>query len=206
MRLKPVSKLPLEKQRSFWRKVDSGALRENPKRAFFHSKPNAPIFVSPHTVGHIRRFNSREDLARFIGKVNSTNKFIFGQEFDFCEFEPTQLLSIDRKNLRMLEVAHIAPNVSQVLHPERPQNDTPYARRFWKKMRQKFDGWKPKDIRELLKKKLEYAYFQIERQFQGAVDVNESNLLVLDFDFETGKPVLAIIDHHTKHPTDFVVF
>jgi hypothetical protein len=190
VRRPPEKKLSPEQRRQFWGRFGAGEIKENNKRLFASGWRRAPVFASPSLMGTVRKFSSREDLLEHIKSVSRMNRFGMQTKFETFEFQPTQILALDRKNLQTLERVYRAPNGRQILE-ENPENGfgSPFGKQFWRKMQQKGVGL------EELKKAFNNAYTEIWTKIYVHFDLQRTNILVLDFDPKTKKPLIAIVDH-----------
>jgi hypothetical protein len=124
---------------AFWRAYDKGERRASDKRVrrleksfskkkdihlgffgygrfFDRYKAREPLVVSPSALGTVRTFFDASAMRHFTEGVRSVNSFFKNKTFKHAVFQPTHLLSADKKNLRLLEQVFRAPNIQSVLY------------------------------------------------------------------------------------------
>jgi hypothetical protein len=125
-------KISKPKIKQFWKDFDTGkkdhsqctfkqdgTKRTKPRPPYFNLSgtwTRKPFVVSPGLLGTVRTFKSRIELINFIKRFNKTNK-LANLTFQNFTFQPTEILAIDRKNLRILEKVYPATTVSNILNP-----------------------------------------------------------------------------------------
>jgi hypothetical protein len=195
LRRPPQKKLSSEQRRQFWKKYAVGEIKENKKRQFTRNRSRMPVYASPTLMGTVRRFRSKKDLLEHIKIVSKINRLGIQTKFETFEFQPTQILAIDRKKLQTVERVYRAPNTRQILE-ENPENGfgSPFGKQFWRRMQQK--GVSLEELRKALNDANNEISTKILHNPQApSFDFFNQNILLLDFDPETKKPLIAIVDH-----------
>ncbi len=138
LRRPPEKKLSPARQKWFWEQYNAGKIREDPKRQFTREKTRMPVYAIPSLMGTVRRFSMRKHLLAHIRRASRINRFGTQTKFETFEFQPTQILAIDKKNLRTLERVYRAPNLKQIFYGN-PENcfGSPFGKQFWRKMQEK---------------------------------------------------------------------
>jgi len=192
--MRPRSGKPLQKkeQAAFWKRFDSGKVKQLEKRAFVKFKKRAPVFIDYHRLGVIHRFRSAEALEYHIECVRRLNNAASQTRFRTFLFQPTRILSIDETNLRTLEQVHHGPDIYTLTstNPNFRQQNV-FFRKFALAMKKK--GVELSEVQ----KAAETANheFLSWRRGEIAFDRAQRNILVLDYNPKTKKPLLAVVAH-----------
>ncbi|MDD5147880.1 MAG: hypothetical protein PHH08_00265 [Candidatus ainarchaeum sp.] len=199
LRRPPEKKLSPERQKLFWREYDAGRIKESTKRVLDRTMGTGsrkPVYASPSMMGTVRNFRTRKDMLRHIQKFARTNKIGTQTKFETFEFQPTQILAVDRKNLRTLERVYRAPSVARILDANAETvfgtlSNSHFGRKFLERMQKK--RARLQDMQSAVRR----ALLEIDEKILPKIgfDPSESNILVLDFDPKTKKPLIAIVDH-----------
>jgi len=195
LRRPPQKKLSPAQQKWFWENYDAGKIKEKRERILdktFGADSRKPVYASPSMMGTVREFADKEHMAEHIGRVSRINRLGSQTKFKTFEFQPTQILAVDRKNLRTLERVYRAPNAARILGSYKWNRfNSPFGRVFLKRMQKKEAGFK--GMKMAVQKTLLEIYEKISSKI--GFDDSETNILVLDYDPETKKPLIAIVDH-----------
>jgi len=193
LRRPPAKKLSPAQQKAFWENYNAGRIRENTKRRFMSVKSRSPVFASAGLMGTIRKFENRQAMLMHIRAVSRMNRIGTGKKFVHFDFQPTQILALDKKNLRTLERVYRAPNIFQVTIGASEIAKSPFGRQFLRRMQEKKVSIEEVQDALLVAKKELFQEFAQKNALD--YDFAESNILVLDYNPETKKPLIAIIDH-----------
>ncbi|MEK6902872.1 MAG: hypothetical protein AABX02_04790, partial [archaeon] len=208
--------VPIFKLVRFWRDYDKG-LRRSKNRQPAEGKDNRPWFdqtgqkrnaeplaITPSILGSVKTFERKRDLIKHLTIVRYVNNIGRKVFFPSFEFQPTQLLSVDIPRHRVLVRAYRAPTVFDIVHAlqERRsiQDFSLYGDRFARRMRSK--GISDAEILESM-----YGVEgEVEDYFGGILgnDIDTTNILVLDIDSHSKKPLISFVDNGPKRWIDVV--
>lgn len=145
-----------------------------------------PVAVTPTVLGTVRNFRKEETLIDFLSRVKACNdRFKSAKTFDF---QPTHVLSVDAEKLRLLEHVFRAPAIHNILERDRNAlyQDALYNRLHRKQV----------DFEEFFE-----AVRRAHNEILQHVDIQTFhlepfgvNLLVLDYNPKTKKPLIAFVD------------
>lgn len=191
-----MAKISLAEAKAFWEKLDQMPKKSN-RPSFVKHKPLKPFSVLGKVVGTVKSFPTIHQLREHLRLVNAINKLGKKTSFESFEFVPLQILGIDRKNCRTLERAFMRPTMANIVYRSSPGlglKDNLYGETFEKRM--KLKGVKLEEVEESLRK----AHAEIREKIFSEInfDFRESNIIVVDYDKQTKKPLLAIIDPADK--------
>lgn len=188
---RPLKKMLTKTQLERLKQRTSAGLTGKPKKTSrYQSRKFIP--VSPNTMGTIRQFETRKELKWHIDLVRKTNQ-LFSAKHQLFEFVPTQIFLVDKNEARTVERAFRAPNIRNILFSSPRQFfNSDFGKSFLRKMEKK--GVKLEELRNALKKASDEIN-TIASQYVRPIDTNKSNILVLDFDPVSKKPLIAIVDH-----------
>jgi hypothetical protein len=201
-------RVPQAKIKQFWTDFDAGkkehgifvtkkdgSTRIKPRPPYFHvDSPwkRKPVTVTQGVLGTVRTFLSVDNLRMFVNRVNRTNKLAKTQ-FQHFILQPTEILAIDRKNLRILERAYPATVLDNAINLKSTKEETRYS---WI-LKRKLKGL-PRAKLQKIKIAIETGYKEYRKTLLKEnimTDFESPNILVIDFDLKTMKPILAQIDH-----------
>lgn len=204
MRIIPKKHVDSKRIKQFWMDYDLGKRRAGKERVermggrFSSHRSRGPVAVSPSLLGTVRNFRSRKFLQVFLQNVHCLNNFFSDRKQEHFVFQPLQVLHVDLGKLRVLERVYRSPNVYQLLY-DTPSPDS-YGGMLCRKL---FDRLEKKGVsRKELNSAVQKAYAEylsiivpkiLSSHFN--LDVHELNVLVLDYDPETKKVLLAQVDH-----------
>ncbi len=172
-----------------------GTKRIKPRPPYFHvDSPwkRKPVTVTQGVLGTVRTFVSTDSLRMFVNRVNRTNK-LAKMRFQHFIFQPTEILAIDRKNLRILERGYPATALDNAINLKSKSADTRYSWILKRKLR----GLSENKLQQV-KIAIENGYteYRIALMRENIMtDFQSPNILVTDFNLKTMKPTLAQIDH-----------
>ena len=162
-------------------------------------KRREPEWYDHHTLGVVRQYDSKGDLDSELQRISRMNQMAKKSPFKHFALYPIEILGVHRATLRLVERVHRAPNVAELVAIE-SWEELPYRHlygiEFIRRMRSK--GIALHDLQE----KVRVAFDEL-RDFVNEkklpLDFRATNLLVVDYDVRTQKPVIQIIDvGHSK--------
>lgn len=190
-------KVPPAVVHDFWIRFDANnhaSARRKAVPAFisgYHRR--FPIPVTPSLLGHVRYFRSRENFRRHISMVSWTNRAGQSTKFSSFNFFPMQIVGVDRSHNRLIERVYAAPNVRDILDgsPRDIAKSSRYGKNLLRILKKRGVSLR------LLRKVLTVAINEMKETFSKVpyLDFKASNLLILDIDPVSKKPLLVIIDH-----------
>lgn len=157
-----------------------------------------PVAVTPSILGTVRTFTNlkgqphRELVSLFREKIRRSNEVLnyLGTKF---EFQPTHILAgRERPNgdIQLLEQAFRGPTLANLMESRHTGNL--YSRALRSRLRRK--KVKMKEFMHALRL-AEAEILTLNRYNQFHDDLHQANILVLDYNPQTKKPLLAVIDH-----------
>lgn len=204
-----------ERLQSFWADYDTGgrrSRRRHEKKDPFNRKPffvqegtpqgrhtQEPVWVTPTVLGVVRTFYSAGDIDYFLERVGRANRVLSDRSVPSVEFQPLQILGVDRDRLRLVERAYRGPSIADVLDSNpRTHFNSLYGSVFWKKMMKKYAH--PERMLPDIRLALTLARAEISLAVQRArppfwIDQDHTNFVVLDYNPRTKKPLIAVVDH-----------
>lgn len=151
-----------------------------------------PVAVTPSVLGTVRTFDNQDVMDSFLRRVRSTNSlFRSARKFDF---QPTYILGI--RGLELLEQVFRAPNIANLKWRE-TQGGLYLSVLMKKLQRKQVDMNRFATAVEAAmveaKKLVHDKSIELNKGIHG--DLQDVNILVLDYNPKTNKPLLAFVDH-----------
>jgi hypothetical protein len=212
--VRPRRKTPTRQQLDkFWeeKNIRTSTRRkpENPKgqRQWFDQwgvRVREPAWVTPTLVGTIRTFTTQTRVREFLEYVTIINRFIGKKKSKSYEILKMQVIDANIEKHRILERAYMGPNVQEVTtcaSYEKLAKQSLYGKILARKMIQKnvpyeeLREWVLAAYRSLHDDILPIYYKLLKFDFQ------EQNVLVVDYNPATNKPLFAIVDHGRSEST-----
>ncbi len=207
---RPPNKKPTSEQVArFWTDWSEGKRRRTGRKSqkpwFDQSgfRKRVPVKVTPTLLGTVRTFENRKYLRQHLRYVTAVNKFFRKAKFRYFEFQPTQIFSVDRKNLRTLERVYPAPNAFSI--KSAGEGSLLYGKWLSRRLRKKnvpfqaFLGILGEALTEFRRTAFDAASDVAPRNRLYGIDVSDSNILVLDYDPVQKKVLLSFVDHGLSH-------
>lgn len=155
-------------------------------------KNRQPLRIGASTLGTVRSFKSLHDFNRHLVRMKSVNRIGEKETFTHFEFMPTNVFYADPDTLTTIEQVYRGPTAEGIL---KYGLEAHYASRYG-----------PVLIRRMLSKGANFAELkeavseavrEVETKIISRVftDPNPGNILILDYNPESKKVLLAIIDH-----------
>lgn len=196
------------------------ATEKKPRSTKFETVVNrarSPLRVDNHTLGTVRNYMSAKYLRWTIILINKINALGRTTKFKHLEFVPTKIIAIDRRKNRTLEQVHIGADVNVIMNSnsfEDLSKKSRYGRFLAKKIQEtgiSFGDFKQQSILahaeladKIFETKIEIKEMNATRTsfvYHGA-DTAASNMIVIGFNKQTGKILLAAVDHGYSLPAE----
>ncbi|MCX6804168.1 MAG: hypothetical protein NTY48_06415 [Candidatus Diapherotrites archaeon] len=192
--------------RRFWRDFDAGKKRYKlvatakdgrrrikPRKQYFDQTGvwlRKPVAITSAMAATVRTFNSIRDLEKFIERVKLTNKHFLANPPHLFDFQPLELLSIDKKNLRIAERVIPAPSIVDLMEAVHEKKRLSQKSRYGNILNRKigFDSMPIKQKQLIVKKILDIVAGIIATSY---FDAYNAKIFVTDFNLKTGRPTLA---------------
>ena len=185
---------------TFWEEYEAGRRRASQSEKFKSQSRTGRrelLKIDDHNFGVVREFPNFQQMDLYLFKNRRINDVGERIEFEHLHFQLTHIIGIDFKKNRLLEQVYEAPNADVLMgSQDKIVERSIFGEAFLKKMKEK--GVSLEELREPLSK----AYQEIEKKlvYQAAsFDFAWTNMIVLDYDKETKKPLIAVTDYLESH-------